>query len=208
MVKKEHTIIIIAVLMFFLVFNNSIGTATSNPTYSIFLPLINENTLRTEVITFYPTGLSGTSRSGYCWTNSNWLLRRDAWRCMDQNSLIYDPCISPIGVTSYVVCGAHPLDNPIGFRLYLTRSLPDPSPPHPNEDADAWAMKLFDGVTCTLVQASTWPHCLPRYYCSDDLAMTNLPNPGVLWTAERGLFSIETCLLTEVRTSNLMTVWK
>jgi hypothetical protein len=206
--KRVHYIVYIVVLVLILGSTFSAGTATTDATYYIYLPLISHDPMRTEVITFYPTGLSGTYKSGYCWSNSMWLLRRDAWRCQDPNYGITDPCISPIGVTNYVVCGAHPLNNPIGYRLYLTSPLPEPAPPHPDEDAYAWAMELFEGVTCSLVQASSWPHCLPRYYCSDDLAMTDYPNPGQLWTAERGFFSIETCSLSQIEISDLKTVWR
>ncbi len=206
--KNRIIRIIIPVLIFVIGSTLRFGIAASQSTHSIYLPFINDHTIRTDVINFYPTGLSGTPKSGYCWTNSIWLLRRDAWRCIDINQQIYDPCISPIGVTSYVVCDAHPLDNPVGFRLNLTRPLPIPGPTHPDEAADAWAMKLFDGVTCSLVQASTWPTCLPRYYCSDDLSIVNFPNPGVMWTAERGIFSIDTCSISQSEMSNLMTVWK
>jgi hypothetical protein len=188
--------------------SSSAAQLIAHYSHSIYLPMIFNQTIRTEVITFYPTGLSSVINTGYCWVNSTTLLRRDAWRCMDLNSQIYDPCVRPIGDTDYVVCGAHPITNPIGFRFYLTEPLPEPAPPSPNEEVHAWAMKLSNNLTCSLVQASTWPTCLPLYGCSDGLSIIDYPNPGILWKVERGQFSTDTCSLSQTVTSEIMTVWK
>jgi hypothetical protein len=165
--------------------------------------------IQTQVIVFYPTGSSEPSRYGDCWTSSLDILRPDAWRCVDTNHYVFDPCISPLNETRYVVCDASPLGNSDGFRLYLTQPLPDPTPIDPNlEKSFAWAFKLFDGTTCSLIQASTWPTCLPRYSCSDGLEVKDYPNPSVLWTAERGQFDVNSCSLTQPVLSNIQTVWK
>jgi hypothetical protein len=165
--------------------------------------------IQTQVIVFYPTGLSEPSRQGYCWTSSLDILRPDAWRCIDTNQSIFDPCISPLNETGYVVCDAYPLRGGDGFKLYLTQPLPNPVPIDPNlEKSFAWAFKLFDGTTCSLIQASTWPTCLPRYSCSDGLEVKDFPNPGALWMAERGQFDVNSCSLTQPVQSNIQTVWK
>jgi hypothetical protein len=184
---------------------NLTGTTYANESAAAFWNFTTSET--TEVIKFYPTGISGTPSTGYCWTNSSVLVRRDAWRCNDSGG-IQDPCISPIGETGYVVCGAHPIYRPVGYRLYLTQPLPEPLPPADIEEVYAWAMELFDNSTCSLVVASTWPTCLPLYGCTDGLSLKTYPTSGILWTAERGIFSEETCLLSEVETSPLKTIWK
>lgn len=173
---------------------------------TIFLPLAyNNDRTPTQVIYFYPTGLDGPAKYGSCWTSSNWLQRSDAWRCMDTNSYIYDPCISPIGVTNYVVCDADPLRGRDGFKLFLTQPLPQQQP---DVEEYAWELELKDGTTCTLVIASTWPTCLPRYSCSDGLSMTDYPKPGYVWSAERGIFSDQTCAIDQPVSSDIRIVWK
>lgn len=188
-------------------------TATPKPEAikNIYFPIVLNPgpNIQTQVIVYYPSGLSEPSRQGYCWTSSLDILRPDAWRCMDTNQYVFDPCISPLNDTGYVVCDASPLGNSDGFRLYLTQPLPDPTPIDPNlEKSFAWAFKLFDGTTCSLIQASTWPTCLPRYSCSDGLEVKDYPNPGVLWTAERGQFDVNSCSLAQPLLSSIQTVWK
>ena len=178
---------------------------------TLYFPfVINQGpSIRTQVIVFYPTGSSEPSRYGYCWTSSLDILRPDAWRCVDTNNYLYDPCISPLNGTGYVVCDAYPLRGGDGFKLYLTQPLPAPAPIDPElEKSFAWAMQLYGGTTCSLIQASTWPTCLPRYSCSDGLDVKDYPNPGLLWTAERGQFSVSSCSLTQPVLSNIQTVWK
>jgi hypothetical protein len=180
-------------------------------TNSLYLPFVVDQgpSIQTQVIVFYPTGSSESSRNGYCWTSSLDILRPDAWRCMDTNQYIFDPCISPLNGTGYVVCDAYPLRSGDGFKLYLTQPLPDPVPIDPNlEKSFAWAFELFDGTTCSLIQASTWPTCLPRYSCSDGLDVKDYPNPGLLWTAERGQFSVSSCSIAQPVISNIQTIWK
>jgi hypothetical protein len=153
---------------------------------TIYFPFVlNQGpSIQTQVIVFHPTGSSEPSRYGYCWSSSLDVLRPDAWRCVDTNSYLYDPCISPLNGTGYVVCDVYPLRGGDGFRLYLTQPLPAPAPIDPElEKSFAWAMQLYGGTTCSLIQASTWPTCLPRYSCSDGLDVKDYPNPGVLWTA-------------------------
>lgn len=106
----------------------------------------------TQIITFYPTGLSGDDEQGHCWTNSMVANRPDAWRCDSTGYGIQDPCFSIPDDKSAVICGADPLISGGGYRMVLMEPLPEPSSSW--SDESWWILELENGGVCRQIQGT------------------------------------------------------
>lgn len=159
----------------------------------------------TQVIVFYPTGVTGEELTGSCWTLSIASPRDGAWRCVSDNQ-IFDPCFSPQGETGYVICGALPLGDTRGFRLNLTEPLPVETPP--SQLSSALAFELEDGTTCRFSTTGTLFEVEGKYFnygCSDGSVLLEV-NPGGVWTATKA--SLSSNRILETVQVNIRTVWK
>lgn len=160
----------------------------------------------TIVVEFYPVGMRGEEREGYCWTGSVAVWRPGAWRCTSGNR-IYDPCFSLETGAPVVVCGATPFNDGWGFELRLTRPLPpdDPPPrgPHP------WIVELADGTRCSAFQG-TMPVVegeAAAYGCGEGWYLLGQPQPGRVWTARRARLSGVPPAAAEIVLVAVRTVW-
>jgi len=108
--------------------------------------------VETEILTFYPSGISDGVREGSCWTSSIVADRPDAWCCDSSGYGIQDPCFSIAGDDSAVTCGASPMGDGIGYRMNLTEPLP--APHYSDRDDSWWILELANGTYCTQIQGT------------------------------------------------------
>ena len=137
----------------------------------------------TEVIAFQPAGVQGPDKEGYCWTESLASGQGDAWRCMVGNS-IYDPCFTIEGESGSVACGASPTGDQFGFRVKLTKPLPQRTV-QPSQRP--WVLEIADGVVCSYMTGATTGVDGERanYGCPDGWFILGDPKPGPVWTANQ-----------------------
>ncbi len=139
-----------------------------------------------------PTNLPDSGREGYCWTGSIAApYRTDAWRCTEGNA-IHDPCFSlPNG--NYVVCGANSVTGGSGFKLTLTKPLPEPERnPASAGSNQAWEVLLSDGEVCTpftgtrpLVAGKVATYgCSPNADGRSSVLLGDLDNREPVWKAK------------------------
>jgi hypothetical protein len=92
-----------------------------------------------------------TSTDGSCWTMSIASRRPDAYRCMDNDSSIYDPC--------FVGRGANQAACPFPSPSSVTVIHYDPPLPAPDPDAEGdrgpWLVVLVDGQQCYALTGTT-----------------------------------------------------
>jgi hypothetical protein len=95
------------------------------------------------------------TRSGYCWSGSATVNRRDAWRCMTANQ-IEDPCFSATITAKTVICPVAPWDQ-TGIKIRLTRPLPRKYADHapPSLRTQPWALELYDGKRATFEEGAS-----------------------------------------------------
>lgn len=86
------------------------------------------------------------STTGSCWTTSDASARPDAYRCMDNNSSIFDPCFAAPTNGDQVAC---PYPSPSSVTLVNVDQLPAPNPT-PSTGA-LWLLVLADGQQCAAV---------------------------------------------------------
>jgi hypothetical protein len=118
---------------------------------------------------FTPDGvptIPAQSRSGYCFTGSLTINRRDAWRCFVGN-YIYDPCFSSPNASGVVICPNLQVNGGISIRL--TRTLPRQyaDPGAPSLRNQPWNIQLASGRHCAFASgASNVIHGLRlNYFC-------------------------------------------
>lgn len=150
---------------------------------------------QTEVIHYQPA-LPDAVQPGSCWTNSVSVPRVDAWRCMIEESQIYDPCFY-LDNDDAVVCGAMPGDETGAFKLQLTEPLPAPDVRVEQMTPDvSWALELADGTFCQRYTGATGgvDHkritfgCVPAEDAGESDTRTVIlgePQAGVVWMAEK-----------------------
>jgi hypothetical protein len=116
--------------------------------------------IRTRAILFKPFNLDGSATvhvheaGGYCWTGSLATPRRDAWRCLEGNSIL-DPCFSSAEVAGAVVCPNIGMIN--GTELNLTKPLPrrDANNARPSLRLAPWNIELTSGRRCGFATGGT-----------------------------------------------------
>lgn len=168
----------------------------------------------TVIITFTPELAPATSAPGLCTENALGLGRADAWRCMTEDDLIYDPCFE-MGDTGTVVCGTDPLMGEEGFVLELSEPLPEPDS---GLISGLWLVQLGDGTICSL---STSGESIPTldddaiapYGCADEAhsnLMSEIFDTGPVYYAQRvvlGLTEDGYVVKSSVRTP-VATIWR
>lgn len=137
--------------------------------------------IRTQARIFRPFNAAGRatlrvqSRSGYCFTGSLAINRRNAWRCLVGNFL-YDPCFSAAWVRGVVICPNLRLNG--GVRIRLTRALPRRFARRgaPSLARRPWAIQLVNGTHCVYEAGSTnvFRRVRLNYVCGGS-------NPRYLW---------------------------
>jgi hypothetical protein len=129
----------------------------------------------TKIVIFHPAGTTGATRRGTCDMGESLALdRSDAWRCMVGNE-IYDPCFSLRPHAGSVICDADPT-HPTGFVVVLPAPLPTHGPAH---EAQAWMIKLGNGVICGFFTGATGAVANLRinYGCTDKTEVIGNPQP-------------------------------
>ena len=153
---------------------------------------------KTEVIVFEPFTVTGTldrdiivdsTHQGMCWTESNYLTRPDAYRCMFGNFIV-DPCLSDTtGLKPVVACevpnakGANDV-----LLLHLTKPLPKRygSGAPSSAKSPPFMLVLSDDTRCVPHggTASIIAGSPQTYDCNDDSSIVgdiDRSSPG--WTA-------------------------
>jgi hypothetical protein len=94
------------------------------------------------------------SRSGYCFTGSLTINRRDAWRCFVGN-YIYDPCFSSPNASGVVICPNLQVNG--GISIQLTKALPrqyaDVGAPSLRDQP--WNIELTSGRHCAFASGAS-----------------------------------------------------
>ena len=169
----------------------------------------------TQVITYRPESVPDATETGTetgsCFTNAIGLGRADAWRCITEDSQIYDPCFQMDDAPT-IVCGVDPISGENGFVLELTEPLPAPDP---GEQAMPWLVQLGDGTVCGLMGGTVpggadW---IAPYGCADSVQsylIEEFRSEFPAWFAQRVVvdlgddgFVIKSSVLTPVAA-----VWK
>jgi hypothetical protein len=108
-----------------------------------------------------------------------------AWRCTVDNE-IYDPClVGEDGET--VVCGNAPVASATGFRVALTRPLPEVAVAT-KMASPLWQLRLDDGASCTLLRGLTLEleGQAVTHVCSDSqVLLGEIDRSGEPWTVEK-----------------------
>ena len=160
----------------------------------------------TQVIVFHPEGVPAQEGTGSCSSASDVLNRRDAWRCIADNS-IYDPCFSIPGNNQAVICDTSPLSDSTGLKLNLTGSLPARGTVSPVKSA--WAFVLADGTNCIFVGGATASFEGQRisYSCSDGWSILGNLREGQVWTARKVRLSSDLSSIEESVRVFIKIVW-
>ena len=106
--------------------------------------------LTTKASVYYAFTTSGAVKfkaqtvSGYCWTGSAVINRKDAWRCLNGN-FIHDPCFSSPLDPGYVACPNAGLTR--GVKIHLTKKLPHKFANHgsPSLKNQPWNIQTASG---------------------------------------------------------------
>ncbi|MBI4322580.1 MAG: hypothetical protein HY675_29160 [Chloroflexi bacterium] len=160
----------------------------------------------TQAVEFVPEGVRGQQARGECWTNSNVVNRPNAWRCMVLNE-IYDPCFSLNTSEGWVVCGASPMGDGLGFRMNLTRPLvvdnPGPYSRYP------WVIELSDGNRCEGLgpPASYVGDEAVSFACGNGWYVLGDMEEGEVWYAKRARLSSDGSRVVESTREAVRTVW-
>lgn len=141
---------------------------------------------QTETIDYVPA-VPEETRSGFCERNSELLALAGAWQCTTAEGDTFDPCLTADdGVT--IVCAPSPMANYGGFRLELTKPLPEvqitAQPP-----SSIWQVRTADDELCSVnrlgklaVDGQSVTHI-----CADGLALLgDIDRSGNMWTVEKG----------------------
>ncbi len=130
---------------------------------------------RTAATVFQPFTSTGAptlhtrTKSGYCYTGSLAIDRRDAWRCFVGN-FIYDPCFSSSGADGMVICPNIDVDGGVAIRL--TKALPRGQADRgaPSRNHQPWNIELTSGHHCAFSSgASNVVHGVRlNYFCEND----------------------------------------
>ena len=150
-------------------------------------------TTSTRVQTVYPWSSHGMLKAGFkvagtvkgtCWTSSIAVSSSDAYRCMTNKSVLYDPCFAP-GEKNFtqLACMASPWGEVTRFDL--TAPIPK-SAVHPNAKPWVWADQLGNGVRC-ITDTGTGVEVdkvALNYYCLPGKGWASVPDERTgFWTA-------------------------
>lgn len=124
-------------------------------------------------------------KNAQCGQQSERIKREDAWRCVDEEGGMHDPCFSkPWSAERSVVCPTSPwepvtlilnmktpLDNSIHELLDMSKTLP-------------WAIELKDGTRCLSVNSNHYYEGnLVRYQCNNSSVLMDGPHRCTsMWT--------------------------
>jgi hypothetical protein len=155
----------ITVLTFGAVVSCTVRAQGAATTISTTHQAVSTTTPGTNVVNYQPwtaTGLaSGISEShsvvGNCWTTSIAVPRNDAYRCMNDNSEIYDPCFASTSPSEGAV--ACPFPGPSAVTLIrLNQPLPPSNSTQSgtgDNSALPWLLVLVDGQQCNTITGTT-----------------------------------------------------
>ena len=149
-------------------------------------------TTSTRIETVYPWLSHGKLKAGFkvadtvkgtCWTSSIAVSTSNAYRCMTNKSLLYDPCFAPEARTfSQLACMASPWGEVTRFNL--TAPIPK-SALHPNTKPWVWADQLENGVRC-IIDTGTGVEVdkvVLNYYCVPGKGWASIPDEKTgVWT--------------------------
>ncbi|MGA2805711.1 MAG: hypothetical protein ABSF89_15210 [Acidimicrobiales bacterium] len=126
--------------------------------------------------------LAGTVK-GTCWTSSIAVSDSYAYRCMTNESLLYDPCFAPEAKTfTQLACMASPWGEVTRFDL--TAPIPK-SAVHPNGKPWVWADQLGNGDRC-ITDTGTGVEVdkvVLNYYCLPGKGWASIPDQQTaFWT--------------------------
>lgn len=146
----------------------------------------------TEVIHYMPPEiLPKKILDGYCWTSSLATKRTDAWRCMNDNSIL-DPCFN-LPQSEKIICPNNPADKNDDLLLNLTKPLPKPDP-QLNEFQSGeyvWYIELQNGSYCLpIIGASAFVgNDRANFLCESEEYIMGKINAGLVWTAKKAILS-------------------
>ena len=176
---------------------NSLDSAPSeNDKYIPDVDIINiakdENYQNTEVIQYAPPEiLPKKILDGYCWTSSLATNRTDAWRCMNDHSML-DPCFN-LTKSKKVICPNNPADENDDLVLNLTKSLPKPDPQLNEFQSEeyVWYIELQNGSYCLpIIGASAFVgNDRANFLCESEEYIMGKLNAGLVWTAKKAILS-------------------
>ncbi len=145
----------------------------------------------TNVIDYFPQRPDSPAQPGTCWTNSQVVPSRAAWRC-EAGKQTLDPCF-PVGDGQHVVCEPNPLLGRVGTLVKLAEPLPQPDLISERVNP-VWLLQLNDGTVCRLTPGVTGVIGDKRitYRCATasgggEIVILGEPRPGTVWQAERAV---------------------
>jgi len=170
----------------------------------------------TKVLKYTPTAPGGEERAGSCWTTSIASPRAGAWRCALGNE-IQDPCFT-LEEGKSVVCGADPTTGTPGFKVRLTKPLPEPSLPPQTINA-GWLIELADGTFCRPYTGTRGivdeGKRMATYYCTggtqeEPVVLLDDLQAGTIWKAEKATLTrgAQTLVTKQSEIVPIRTVWQ
>jgi hypothetical protein len=111
----------------------------------------------------------GKTVHGSCFTGSDAVAHKGAWRCSSANNL-YDPCFSSAHAVGLVLCPASGPWSPSLVEIKLTKALPAKfgNTGKPSTKGLPWALQTTGGWKCRLATGATTVAAGKRlnYFCS------------------------------------------
>ena len=165
---------------------------------------------KTKTDTVYPWASNGKlkvglrvagSVKGTCWTSSIAVASSDAYRCMTNHSLIYDPCFAPkLKKFTQLACMDAPWSKVTKFDL--TAPIPRAAK-HPNGKPRVWAYQLSKGLGCITATGTgtVVDKVVMNYYCVPGKGWASIPDrKAEPWTVRYAKSPQSKTLETEIVT--------
>lgn len=148
-------------VLFLLLFSNSFLLAAADTVLKLYRPY---GEVTNQVMPEIKNRLTG-----YCQTQSQLILREDAWRC-EADGTIYDPCFVKAGPNrTEALCPRSPWD---GKSVQIKVKIPLNNKSHQTLDmsrAYPWGIELANGEQCLAIDSSELYDEMPiRYRCTNE----------------------------------------
>jgi len=123
------------------------ATAATSTKTSIYTPFTSTGAVPAHI---------GKTVHGSCFTGSDAVAHKGAWRCMSAN-ILYDPCFSPAHAAGLVLCPASGPWSSSLIEIKLTKPLPTKfaNTGKPSTKGLPWALETTAGWKCELATGAT-----------------------------------------------------
>ena len=142
---------------------------------------------QTTTVDYVPT-VPEETRSGFCERHSDLLALASAWQCETSEGDSFDPCLLADDNTT-LICAPSPMANYLGFRLELTKPLPEAAQVTAQPPSPIWQVRTDDNELCSVNRLGNLAvdGQIVTHICDDGLALLGaIDRSGAVWTVEKG----------------------